>query len=137
MRLLIFAQMEMNATIAERRIQAELTKQIPPAADRTYQIGDEVLVFSEQDKNWLRPFTVVHVQGRMISIPNREGTYRQVLNTFHLKPYYCDHVSIIHYQTRIFRSPLAQKNSFSSFITAEIKPSDPTARQFSAAKRKR
>ena len=47
LKLLISAQMEMNAIVAERRIQAALTRQIPPAADRTYQLGDEVLVFSE------------------------------------------------------------------------------------------
>ena len=136
MRLLATAQMEMNAIVAERRVQAALTRQIPPAADRVYQLGDEVLVFSEQDKNWLGPFVVMHVQGRMITIQNREGTYRQMFNAFQLKPYYRDHSPIIHYQTRIFRSPLAPKTPFSSFITEEIKQRDPRARKFSAAKRK-
>ena len=63
MKLLISAQIEMNAIVAERRIQAALTRQIRPASDRTYQLGDEVLVFSEQDKTWLGPFIVMHVQG--------------------------------------------------------------------------
>ena len=61
-RLLVSAQIEMNAIIAERRIQAALTRQIPPAAHRVYQLGDEVLVFSEIDKNWLGPFKAMHVQ---------------------------------------------------------------------------
>ena len=61
MKLLTSAQIEMNAIVVERRIQAALTRQIPPAADRIYQIGDEVLVFSGVDKNWLGPFIVMHV----------------------------------------------------------------------------
>ena len=74
MRLQKSASVEMNAIMAERRIQAALIRQIPPAAHRTYQLGDEVLVFSEQDKNWLGTFIVMHPQGRMINIQNREGT---------------------------------------------------------------
>ena len=136
MGLLTSGQMEMNAIIAERRIQAALTKQIPPAADRTYRLGDEVLVFCEQDKTWIGPFTVMHVQGRMITIQNREGTYRQMFNAFQLKPYYRDHSPIIHFQTRTFRSPLAPKTPFSSFLTETIKPNDPRARQFATAKKK-
>ena len=136
MRLLTSAQIGMNAIIAERKIQAALTRQIPPAADRTYQLGDEVLVISEQDNNWSGPFTVMHFQGRMITIQNREGTYRQMFNAFQLMPYFRDHSPIIHFQTRIFRSPLALNTPFSSFITEEIKPNDPRARQFSKGKRK-
>ena len=62
--------------------------------------------------------------------------YRQMFNAFQTKPHYRDHSPIFHYQTRIFRSPLAPKAPFSSFITEEIKSNDPRASQFSAAKRK-
>ena len=136
MRLVTSTQMEMNAIIPERIMQAALTRQIPPAADRTYQIGGEVLVFSEHDKNYLIPFIVMHFQGRTIAIQNREGTNRQMFNAFQLKPYYRDHSPNIHLQTTILCSPFAPKTPFSSFITEEIKPNDPRARQFSAAKRK-
>ena len=98
MRPLTSDKMEMNAIIPERRIQAALTKLIPPAADRRHQLEDEVLIFSEQDKNWLGPFIVMHFQGRMIIIQNREGIYRQMFNAFQLKPYYRDHSPIIHFQ---------------------------------------
>lgn len=44
-------QAEMNCSIAERRVLTALTRDIPPAADRTYNIGEEVLVYSEEEKN--------------------------------------------------------------------------------------
>ena len=97
MKTLTSAQMEMNTIVAERRIQAALSRQIPTAADKIYQLGDEILVFCEPDKTWLGPFIVMHVQGRIIIIQNREGIYRQMFNASQLKPYYRDHSSIIHF----------------------------------------
>lgn len=83
MHLLASAQIEMSAIIAERRVQATLTRQITPAADLEYQIGDEALAFSEQEKNWVELSIVMHVQKRMITIENREGTYCQIFNALY------------------------------------------------------
>lgn len=38
----------MNSIVTERRELEALTRNIPPAADRTYKMGEEVTVFSEQ-----------------------------------------------------------------------------------------
>lgn len=46
----------MNNIIAERSVLAALKRDIPPAAYRQYKLGEEVLVYSEKDKNWLGPF---------------------------------------------------------------------------------
>ena len=51
MAILAAAQMEMNATVADRRVATALSRNIPPASDRNYNLGDEVLVFSELENN--------------------------------------------------------------------------------------
>lgn len=56
MRLLSSAHMDMNAVAAKRRGKTALTRQVLHAADRFYQLGDEGLLFSDQDENCLVPF---------------------------------------------------------------------------------
>ena len=41
------AQAEMNSIIAECRIMTALKSDMPPAADRTYKLGEEALVYNE------------------------------------------------------------------------------------------
>ena len=50
MQIISTAQMEMNAIMAEQRVLATLNRNIPPASHRLYNLGDEILVFSEQEK---------------------------------------------------------------------------------------
>lgn len=130
MKIMASAKMEMNAIIAEKRVQAAVPRQIPPATDLVYQMVDEVLVFIEKEGNWIGLFVVMHVRGRMITIHHREETYPQTFNAFELKPYYRDHSPIIYHRTGIFRSPLVPKPPFSSFITEEFEPSKPRASKF-------
>ena len=68
MQILSTVQMEMNAINAERRVLAALNPKIPPAFDRVYNLGDEILVFSEQEKHWIGPFLVCSVHGRTITV---------------------------------------------------------------------
>lgn len=84
------AQAEMHAIIAERRITSALTPDIPPAVDRHYRLGEEVLVFSEKEKAWLGQFIVLHCTGRMVTVKTTSGDQRQTFNSFHVKPYYKD-----------------------------------------------
>lgn len=44
------AQAEMNSIVAEQRVLTVLTRNILPAADRTYKLGEEELVFNEDKK---------------------------------------------------------------------------------------
>ena len=50
MQIISTAQMEMNEIMAERSVLASLNRSIRPASDRVYKLGDEILVFSEQEK---------------------------------------------------------------------------------------
>lgn len=40
------AQAEMNSNVAERCLMTALTRDIPPAADLNYKIGEEMLVYN-------------------------------------------------------------------------------------------
>ena len=80
----------MNSSIAERRIMTALTRDIPPAADRTYKLGEEVLVYNEYKKEWLGPLIVVDSTGRMITAYNPQTKLRQPYNTHQVKPFYRD-----------------------------------------------
>jgi transposase InsO family protein len=42
------AQMEMSAIVSENRVNAALTHDVPSSVDRTYEVGEEVLVFREK-----------------------------------------------------------------------------------------
>jgi hypothetical protein len=50
MAALAAAQMEMSAIVSENRITAALVHKIPSSVDRTYEVGEEVLVFREKKK---------------------------------------------------------------------------------------
>jgi predicted alpha/beta superfamily hydrolase len=50
MAALAAAQMEMSAIVSENRITAALTHNVPSSVDRTYEVGEEVLVFREKEK---------------------------------------------------------------------------------------
>ena len=82
------AQAEMNSIIAERGVLAALTRDIPPAADRTDKIGEEVLVFSEKDKHWLGPFIVMDCTGRLVTVRTMDRKQRQQFHAFQVKPYH-------------------------------------------------
>jgi hypothetical protein len=51
MRILQVAQAEMNSIVAERRIVQGLKSAVPAADDRVYQVGEEVLVYREKEKD--------------------------------------------------------------------------------------
>ena len=98
MQILSAAQMEMNATVAERLVLDALNCNIPPAPDWIYTLGDGILVFSEQENLWHGPFLVCNVHRRMITVQNREGIFRQTFNTYQIKPYYALNESILHHR---------------------------------------
>lgn len=43
------AQAETNSVTAERKVISTLKRDIPPAADRTYEKGEEMLVYYEEE----------------------------------------------------------------------------------------
>lgn len=44
------AQLEMNSITSERSAQGALTRNIHPAADLVYKLGEEVTIYSKQKK---------------------------------------------------------------------------------------
>lgn len=76
------AQAEMNAIFAERKIMTALTGEIPPSAKRIYEMGEEVLVYSENENKSVSPVIVVDTTGRMIIFQTFDGIRRQTFNSF-------------------------------------------------------
>lgn len=122
------AQAEMNSIVAERRVVEALTRNIPPAADRVYKLGEEVLVYSEAKREWVGPFEVVHVHGRMITVKNKENSVRKTFNSFQIKPFYHEISSNIHF----FKSQ-NDKMDHEINVTEVIQSHDPRSAYFKDA----
>ena len=127
MEIIKSAQAEMNSIVAERRVLAALTRDIPPAADRNYKLGEEVLVYSEKEKKWIGPYIVVDSTGRQVTIRNTEGTKIQMFNAFQIKPYYRTfHDNIYHFKS----DNDALQTLYTTLITEVIEPKDARAWKF-------
>ena len=122
------AQAEMNSIVAERRVLAALTRDIPPAADRTYKIGEEVLIYSEKEKKWLGPFIVVDCTGRLVTVRSLDGKSRQAFNAFQVKPYYKD--TNFEANLKCFKTNDENMSPHDVQITEVIEPYDPRASKF-------
>ena len=121
----------MNSIVAERRVLAALTRDIPPAADRTYKFGEEVLVYSEREKKWLGPYIVVDCTGRQVTISSADGTRRQMFNAFQIKPYHRPFKEKVIQNLYCFQSGEdAMKALYTTLITEVIEPNDPRAWKF-------
>lgn len=82
------AQAEMISIVAERRLLTALTRDIPPTADRNNTIAEEVLAYSENNKEWLGPIIVVDYTCLMVTAYNRNTELRQTDDTFQVKSYF-------------------------------------------------
>lgn len=63
---------ETKSTVAEDREISTLRRDIPPAIDRTYKLGDGVLVYNGEKKEWFSPLIVVYCAETMITLYNLE-----------------------------------------------------------------
>ena len=121
------AQAERNSILGERRVLEALTRNIPPAADRTYKLGEEVLVYSEKDKKWEGPFIVLDFTGRQVTVSTKDGTRRQMYSAFQIKPYYKEFQENLQF----FNSKTKEDYpTYSVNITEVIEPRDPRAKKF-------
>jgi hypothetical protein len=73
MAALAAAQTEMSAIVSENRITAALAHNVRSSVDRTYEVGEEVLVFREKVKNQTGPMVVVLVEDKI----NRQRFWNQ------------------------------------------------------------
>lgn len=81
-KFLAAAQDEMNAIIAEIKIIIALPTHIPLAVSGVHEMGEDVLVYSENEKEWVRSILVVYVTVTLITIQTPDGTRRQIFNAF-------------------------------------------------------
>lgn len=122
----------MNSIVAERKIHAALTRNVPPAAHRTYKIGEEVLVYNDKNKKWEGLYIVIDCTGRTVTIRSIDGTSRRMFNAFQITPYFRD------YQENFYslKSMSDDNELLSVFITEVIETNDPRASKFDKAKQK-
>lgn len=124
MEIIKTAHAEMNSIIAERRITAALTRNVPSAADRHYKPNDEVLVYDEQSQQWKGPYIVLECKDRMVNVTDQNRISKKLFNAFQLKPYFRQ----LNYNFYSF-----EPNCFPTFdtcITEIIKQYDPRASMF-------
>jgi hypothetical protein len=116
--------------------------------DRTYEVGEEVLVFREKEKNWTGPMVVVLVEDKIITVKDLES--ERVLDsarTEQIKPFLRespstdvdeDAIEITHAMLSRFTSTEATEKlpPFQVHLSEVIAHSDPIAALFDAAKQK-
>lgn len=138
------AQMEMKAIVAERRISAALQRNVPSSAHRVHQIGDEVLVYREDPKEWKRSFVVTKVAEKLVTVRDENGNEQtfssQQIETFmraSQDPDRTDPSDISNEMLKPFRSGKAPPTPLCDiFIIEVIYPSDRRASKFDEAERK-
>lgn len=107
MEILVVAQAEMNAIIAERKIITLLTRNIFRETKGVCKLGEEVLDFSEKEKKQIVPMISVAVTGRIITILSLEGTKIQTFKAFKTKSYYRTvNLNLNCFQTNSIQAPL-------------------------------
>lgn len=122
MKAIKIAQAKMNLSVAERLVVEARTKNIPPAFNRTYQWGKEVLVYSEQNKEKLGPFTVVYRKKRMITVQNQDQSIHELFNAFQVKLF--DHK----YEQNLYQLKFSEPIGIC--ITENIHPRDQPSKDF-------
>lgn len=86
MKALITGQAEMNERVGKCWLLTALAREIPPAADRAYTLGKEVVVYWEQKKEWSELPIVIVLTGRMITVCTPNGNIRKAFNAFRARP---------------------------------------------------
>jgi hypothetical protein len=84
------AQMEMSAIVSENRTTAALAHNAPSSVDRTYEVGEYVLVFREKKIKWTGPMVVVLVEDKIITVKDLESERVSRFSTQQIKPFLRD-----------------------------------------------
>jgi hypothetical protein len=146
MRILQVAQAEMNSIAAERRIVQASKSAVPAAADRVYQVGEEVLVYREKESTWAGPYADKNIDERILLVYDPGSNYVQRFNVAQNKPYFRDlpdtdpedQSEILHSMLSKFISDDGANISpaYSIHLTEVLCPGDPRAELFRPAKEK-
>lgn len=123
----------MNIIITELKALAALNLIVPPAADRTYKLGEQFLIYNENKKQWKGPYIVVDFTGRNVTEANTEKTFRQMISTYQEKLYFSEYYDNLH---SLKSSGNLEKDIYYIILTKVIEPHDPRAWKFDGAKRR-
>lgn len=63
-----------------------LSLHITHAADRTFKIGEEILVYRKHKKQWIGPMIDVNGTGKIFTAYNQETKLRHKYISFQVKP---------------------------------------------------
>lgn len=88
------ARAEINAIVSQRRISEALERNITPVAERSYTVGKDVLVYSENKKGETRRPTMIGVDGRRITVKDKNNKLRETFNSFQVRPFYKEFTQI-------------------------------------------
>jgi hypothetical protein len=140
--------MEMSAIVSENRITAALTHNVPSSMNRTYKVGEEVLVFREKENIGQDRWLWYSWKSRLYPIKDLESERVLWFTTQQIKPFLRDSsstdvdedaIEITHAMQSRFTSTDAKEKSppFQVHLSDVIEPSDPRATLFDAAKQKK
>lgn len=71
----------MNTIIAEQKLLAAFSRNIPPAADQTYKLRDQALAYNRNKKQWEGLYIVVDFSGRNVKVTNIENLFLEMSST--------------------------------------------------------
>lgn len=67
-----------------------LLRSVPSAADRVYEVGEEVLVYREKEKSWEGPMLVTKIDDEIVTVHDVEDGYEGSFKKHQVKPYFHD-----------------------------------------------
>jgi hypothetical protein len=111
MAALAAAQMEVSAIVSENQITAALAHNVPSSVDRTYEVGEEVLVFREKEKSWTGTMVVVLVIDKNITVKYLESERVLRFSAQHIQPFLRDSPSTDVYEDSIEITHVMLSNS--------------------------
>lgn len=65
-------------------------KKVPSHADHLYDIGEQLLLFSENQCKWIGPFVLSELQGRMAPATTEFLSHNYLTFKLQMKPYYAE-----------------------------------------------
>jgi hypothetical protein len=111
MAALAAAQMEVSAIVSENQITVALAHNVPSSVDRTYEVGEEVLVFREKEKSWTGTMVVVLVIDKNITVKYLESERVLRFSAQHIQPFLRDSPSTDVYEDSIEITHVMLSNS--------------------------
>lgn len=140
MRALKVAQMEMETITSELRLRQALLSRLPNASKQDLEIGQEVLVFREDEKpiKWTGPFKITRIEDKQVFV-DKAG--QQVQHSVaQVKPYVKDTQHELVEALFTTMNPMFTKRyeSHNVHLSETLHPRDPRAysQQFITAKKK-